>query len=279
MAVIQDHNTRKQFGKPGIAAFMTFATASHWRAIAVLVAVSFAAFLPGFLQIPPVDRDEARFAQATKQMIETGNYIDIRFQDETRYKKPVGIYWLQAAVVELRGSRRRTAGTAPHRPLPHTFADRRDRRRRTDLLGRARIGLATGGIPCRRNDSYLDPAWRRGAARQDRCDVAHDRGGRDGGDGARLSRREGRARRVHPSARGRGRVLDGDGRRHPAQGSGQSLGNRACRNRACCHRSLGQLDLASAAGDRHSLDVAAHDAVVSRHLFPQRRRFLRRCDR
>src|SRR5262249_59443647 len=42
---------------------------------------------------------EARFAQATKQMIETGDYVDIRFQDESRYKKPIGIYWLQAAVV------------------------------------------------------------------------------------------------------------------------------------------------------------------------------------
>jgi len=101
MAVIQAHDTRNRFGKLGIAAFIGFATASHWRSVAVLVAVSLAAFLPGFLQIPPVDRDEARFAQATKQMIETGNYVDIRFQDEARYKKPVGIYWLQAAVVEL----------------------------------------------------------------------------------------------------------------------------------------------------------------------------------
>jgi 4-amino-4-deoxy-L-arabinose transferase-like glycosyltransferase len=56
--------------------------------------------LPGFFNIPPIDRDEARFAQATKQMVETGDFIDIRFQDEVRYKKPVGIYWVQALVVE-----------------------------------------------------------------------------------------------------------------------------------------------------------------------------------
>ena len=62
----------------------------------LLVAFSLLAFLPGFFQIPPVDRDEARFAQATKQMLETREYVDIRFQDEVRYKKPVGIYWLQA---------------------------------------------------------------------------------------------------------------------------------------------------------------------------------------
>ncbi len=57
-------------------------------------------FLPGFFQIPPVDRDEAYFAQATKQMIETGDYVDIRYQDDVRYRKPVGIYWLQAVVVK-----------------------------------------------------------------------------------------------------------------------------------------------------------------------------------
>jgi 4-amino-4-deoxy-L-arabinose transferase-like glycosyltransferase len=66
----------------------------------MLVATCLLAFLPGFFTIPPVDRDEARFAQATKQMLETGDLVDIRFQDETRYKKPVGIYWLQAAVVK-----------------------------------------------------------------------------------------------------------------------------------------------------------------------------------
>ncbi len=57
-------------------------------------------FLPGFFNIPPIDRDEARFAQATKQMVESDDFVDIRFQDDVRYKKPVGIYWMQAAVVE-----------------------------------------------------------------------------------------------------------------------------------------------------------------------------------
>src|ERR1700688_3713860 len=76
-----------------------FVTGSHVRAVAFLVLCGFLLFLPGFFNIPPIDRDEARFAQATKQMIEKGDYVDIRFQDEVRYKKPVGIYWLQAGVV------------------------------------------------------------------------------------------------------------------------------------------------------------------------------------
>src|SRR4051795_2171171 len=75
-------------------------TVSHLRAVGFLLVCGFLLFLPGFFSIPPVDRDEARFAQATKQMIEAGDYVDIRFQDDVRYKKPVGIYWLQSAAVE-----------------------------------------------------------------------------------------------------------------------------------------------------------------------------------
>jgi 4-amino-4-deoxy-L-arabinose transferase-like glycosyltransferase len=79
---------------------LDFVTASHGRAIAFLLVCGALFFLPGFFNIPPIDRDETRFAQATKQMVETGDFVDIRFQDDVRYKKPVGIYWLQSAVVQ-----------------------------------------------------------------------------------------------------------------------------------------------------------------------------------
>jgi len=58
-------------------------------------------YLPGITVLPPFDRDESRFVQASKQMLETGDFIDIRFQDQPRYKKPIGIYWLQSAAVAL----------------------------------------------------------------------------------------------------------------------------------------------------------------------------------
>src|SRR6202049_3099988 len=83
----------------GLGALFDIGAGSHRRAAAMLVLVSLILFLPGFFQIPPVDRDEAYFAQATKQMIESGDYVDIRYQDDVRYRKPVGIYWMQAAVV------------------------------------------------------------------------------------------------------------------------------------------------------------------------------------
>jgi len=99
---MESHSVAASQRRPAfwLAALLDFAVGSHSRACALLVAASLIAFLPGFFQIPPVDRDEARFAQATKQMVESGDYVDIRFQDEVRYKKPVGIYWLQAAAVK-----------------------------------------------------------------------------------------------------------------------------------------------------------------------------------
>ena len=55
----------------------------------------------GILTLPPMDRDEPRFAQASKQMIQSGDYIDIKFQNEVRYKKPIGIYWIQSFTVTV----------------------------------------------------------------------------------------------------------------------------------------------------------------------------------
>lgn len=52
--------------------------------------------------------------QATKQMLETGDLVNISFQDEPRNKKPVGIYWLQALTVKVSGSEN-TATSWPYR--------------------------------------------------------------------------------------------------------------------------------------------------------------------
>ncbi|HTV67292.1 MAG TPA: glycosyltransferase family 39 protein [Rhizobiaceae bacterium] len=70
---------------------------------ALLVAVALFAFLPGIASLPPTDRDESRFVQSTKQMVESGDYVDIHLQEEKRYKKPIGIYWLQSLAVAASG--------------------------------------------------------------------------------------------------------------------------------------------------------------------------------
>ena len=92
-----------RFADASVTRALSWVTATHLRAALALALLCVACFLPGISTIPPVDRDEARFVQATKQMLETGNYVDIRMHDEPRYKKPVGIYWLQAAFVTMSG--------------------------------------------------------------------------------------------------------------------------------------------------------------------------------
>ncbi len=66
----------------------------------LLVVLTLLMVLPGLGSIPVIDRDEARYTQATVQMVESGDYLNIKFQDRARNKKPAGIYWMQAGSVK-----------------------------------------------------------------------------------------------------------------------------------------------------------------------------------
>jgi 4-amino-4-deoxy-L-arabinose transferase-like glycosyltransferase len=72
-------------------------------ALAVLTLLVLALALPGIRTIPVTDRDEARYVQASRQMAESGDYVQIRFLEEPRNKKPAGIYWLHTLSVRLTG--------------------------------------------------------------------------------------------------------------------------------------------------------------------------------
>jgi 4-amino-4-deoxy-L-arabinose transferase-like glycosyltransferase len=76
------------------------------RPLPLLALLGLLLWLPGILSLPPLDRDESRFAQSSRQMVETGNWVDIRLGHVPRYKKPVGIYWLQAAATSIAGGGR-----------------------------------------------------------------------------------------------------------------------------------------------------------------------------
>ncbi|MGQ9659215.1 MAG: ArnT family glycosyltransferase [Thermochromatium sp.] len=68
--------------------------------LALVVVVSF------FWQlgVPPLyDLDEGAFTEATREMLESGNYITPHRDGEPRYDKPVLIYWLQAISTRLVG--------------------------------------------------------------------------------------------------------------------------------------------------------------------------------
>jgi len=77
-----------------------------WRprfAYPLLAALCLMLWLPGIVSLPALDRDESRFAQSSRQMLDSGNFVDIRFGQVPRYKKPVGIYWAQAFTTAIAG--------------------------------------------------------------------------------------------------------------------------------------------------------------------------------
>ncbi|HWB50902.1 MAG TPA: phospholipid carrier-dependent glycosyltransferase [Stellaceae bacterium] len=80
-----------------------------WRPYLLLGLLCLGLYLPGIAAIPVLDRDEARFAQTTRQMLETRDFLDLRFREEARNNKPAGIYWLQAASVAVLSTPHSTA--------------------------------------------------------------------------------------------------------------------------------------------------------------------------
>ncbi|MFD1745772.1 ArnT family glycosyltransferase [Rhizobium helianthi] len=76
----------------------------HLVPLLLVFLVALATLLPGINTLPLTDRDEALYVQASRQMLESGDWVDIRFQNEPRYKKPVGIYWLQGLAAKTIGT-------------------------------------------------------------------------------------------------------------------------------------------------------------------------------
>ena len=72
----------------------------RWH-IVILALLTLAMVLPGLASLPVIDRDEARFAQASVQMADTNDLLNIKFQDEARNKKPAAAYWAQTAMIEV----------------------------------------------------------------------------------------------------------------------------------------------------------------------------------
>ncbi len=74
----------------------------RWGLILVIAALLLA-FFWGLGDAPLYDLDEGAFTEATREMIASGNFITPHKDGEPRYDKPVLIYWLQAASVQLLG--------------------------------------------------------------------------------------------------------------------------------------------------------------------------------
>jgi 4-amino-4-deoxy-L-arabinose transferase-like glycosyltransferase len=53
--------------------------------------------------LPITDRDEARFAEASREMLQRGDYVVPWFNGQYRFDKPILIYWCQSACYRLLG--------------------------------------------------------------------------------------------------------------------------------------------------------------------------------
>lgn len=74
--------------------------ASGWRGYVLVALIALASALFGAGRMPVTDLDESRYAQASRQMVESGDWSRIRLQEADRTVKPAGTYWLQAASAE-----------------------------------------------------------------------------------------------------------------------------------------------------------------------------------
>jgi 4-amino-4-deoxy-L-arabinose transferase-like glycosyltransferase len=67
----------------------------------VLTAVCLAVWLPGFVTLPAVDRDESRFLLAARTMVASGDWWVPRLGELPRLEKPPLATWLQAGTIAL----------------------------------------------------------------------------------------------------------------------------------------------------------------------------------
>ena len=72
----------------------------HYAVLAFLIFIS---FFTGLGSVPLFDVDEGAFSEATREMLESGNYLTTYLNGEPRFDKPILIYWLQAMSVSLFG--------------------------------------------------------------------------------------------------------------------------------------------------------------------------------
>jgi 4-amino-4-deoxy-L-arabinose transferase-like glycosyltransferase len=74
-----------------------------WRTGVLLFVVVLLLAVPQAALLPLLDRDEPRFAEASREMLQSGNFVVPTFDHAPRYAKPPLIYWAQAGAFKVFG--------------------------------------------------------------------------------------------------------------------------------------------------------------------------------
>src|SRR6187399_1302108 len=73
------------------------------RNIIFVIVAAACVYLAGNGSVSLWDRDEPRYAQTSRQMLQSDDWVVPHLLDEVREKKPVFIYWCQASAMKLLG--------------------------------------------------------------------------------------------------------------------------------------------------------------------------------
>ena len=96
-ALFGDHRARQ------VEAATNRVAGSPVASLVAVVLVALACFLPGFLNIPPIDGDGPSSAVAAREMVATGDFATVRVQTDMQPWQPHGMQWLEAATLLASG--------------------------------------------------------------------------------------------------------------------------------------------------------------------------------
>jgi 4-amino-4-deoxy-L-arabinose transferase-like glycosyltransferase len=77
--------------------------AKFWRILVLILAGALLVYTVGNQRVGLWDRDEPRYAECSREMLESGDWVVPRFLGQWRLEKPPLIYWCQAAAMEVMG--------------------------------------------------------------------------------------------------------------------------------------------------------------------------------
>lgn len=87
-----------------------------WIILLLILAGCALVYFAGARRVPLWDRDEPWYAECSREMLQSGDWVVPRFLGDLRPEKPPLIYWCQAAVMEVAG------GSAEAARFPSTIA-------------------------------------------------------------------------------------------------------------------------------------------------------------
>ncbi|MBV8780903.1 MAG: glycosyltransferase family 39 protein, partial [Phycisphaerae bacterium] len=84
--------------------------------LVLLLSAALVTYLIGNARVSLWDRDEPRYAQTSRQMVRSGDWVVPRLYDVVRTKKPPLVYWCQASCMAVFGDKGNTGAAAARMP-------------------------------------------------------------------------------------------------------------------------------------------------------------------